>query len=131
MITHAELEEVGTRNLFDAVRQLRPRWLQVRRGRRSFNLETEVVVFEEESFVGNQDVLERMGTDGVWELRYLDGTTAQSTLLGIGDRHVEGAIIIYRTPRDRSEGIVRTMSHSTGSGHFRPSWTATTARRSS
>jgi len=128
VITHAELEEVGTRNLYDAVRRLRPRWLEVRRGMRSFNLETEVVVFEEESFVGNQDVLESMGTDGVWELRYLDGTTAQSTLMGIGDRHVEGAIIIYRTPYDRSDGVVGTRSHSTGSAHFRPFWAATPAR---
>ncbi len=97
VITRAELQEVGVSNLYQAIERLRPRWLTVR-SMRSFSMETEVVVYQDQMYLGNQDQLERMGIDGVWEIRYVDGPTAKASLPGIGDRHVQGAIIIYLAP---------------------------------
>jgi hypothetical protein len=98
VITRAELQEVGVRNAYEAIQRLRPRWLTVRGGNRSFQLDTEVVVFQDQMYLGSTDALERMGIDGIYEIRYIDGPTAQATLPGIGDRHVQGAIVIHMSP---------------------------------
>jgi hypothetical protein len=100
VITQAELENAGVRNLYEAVERLRPRWLTVRSGMRSFNTETEVVVYQDQVYLGNQDELRRLGIDGVFEIRYVDGATAKATLPGIGDRHVQGAIVIRMSPQN-------------------------------
>ena len=97
VITRAELQDVGVRNAFEAVERLRPRWLTVR-GMRSFNVETEIVVFQDRMFLGGLDLLRTIGIEGIYELRYLDGPTASATLPGLGGRHVEGAIVIYMSP---------------------------------
>jgi len=97
VLTRAELSEVGATDAYDAVRRLRPRWLLVR-SMRSFSIETEVVVFQGQLFLGNQDALRRIGIDGIYEMRYLDGATAQATLPGLADRHVQGAIVIHMSP---------------------------------
>ena len=93
-----QLMEMGIRNLHEAIERARPRWLVVRSGLRSFSTETEIVVFQDQSFLGTQEVLERMGIEGVYEIRYLDGATAQATLAGIQDRHVQGAIVVHMRP---------------------------------
>jgi hypothetical protein len=98
VITQAELREAAARNAYEAVERLRPQWLLVRSGQRSFSLETDVVVFQETVFLGTQDALRRIGIDGIYEIRYIDGPTAQATLPGINDRHVQGAIVIYMSP---------------------------------
>lgn len=98
VITRAEIEAVDVRNAYDVVQRLRPRWLIVRSGPRSFGMETEVVVFQDEMLLGNQEALERIGTEGIYTIRYLDGATAKATLPGIGGRHVQGAIIISLRP---------------------------------
>ena len=100
VITREELRQAGVRTAYEAVQRLRPRWLVVRSGMRSFALETEVVVFQDHFFLGNQDALERIGIDGIYEIRYLDGATAKATLPGIGDRHVQGAIVVHMSPPD-------------------------------
>jgi hypothetical protein len=97
MITRAELWESGVTNAYDGVLRLRPRWLQVR-SMRSFSRETEVVVFQDQLFLGNQDALRRLGVDGIYAIRYLDGATAKATLPGLGDKHVQGAIVIHMSP---------------------------------
>lgn len=98
VITREELEEVAdARNAYDAVQRLRPRWLLVR-SMRSFAMETEVVVFQDQMFLGNQDALERIGLDGIYSIEYVDGPTAQATLPGIKDRHVQGAIVVHMGP---------------------------------
>lgn len=99
VITHEELERSELRNAYEAVQRLRPRWLQVRSGMRSFALETEVVVFQDQLFLGNQEALQRIGLDGIYEIRYLDGATAKATLPGLGSRHVQGAIVIHMSPQ--------------------------------
>ncbi len=89
----------GARNLYDAIQQLRPRWLQVRGGDRSFGMATEVVVYQDQTYLGDVDTLRQLGTDMAYELRWIDGPTASATLTGIGSRHVAGAIILYTRAR--------------------------------
>jgi len=97
VITRAELQDAGVRNAFEAVERLRPRWLTVR-GMRSFNVETEIMVFQDRMLLGGLDMLRTIGIEGIYELRYLDGPTASASLPGLGGRHVEGAIVIYMNP---------------------------------
>jgi hypothetical protein len=97
VITREELRETEARNAYEAVQQLRPRWLTVR-SMRSFSMETEVVVYQDRMLLGNQDALERLGLDGIYEIQYVDGPTAQATLPGIKDRHIQGAIVVHMTP---------------------------------
>jgi hypothetical protein len=99
LITHDQIANVGgARNLYDVVERLRPRWLVVRSGMRSFSTETVVAVFQGQLFLGTQDALRNFGTEGVYEIQYLDGATAKATLPGIADRHVQGAIVVHMTP---------------------------------
>ncbi len=98
VITRAELDQVDVRNAYEAVQRLRPRWLVVRSGPRSFQMETEVVVFQDQMFLGNQEMLERIGTEGIYSIRYLDGPTAKASLPELGNRHVQGAIVISMRP---------------------------------
>lgn len=96
-ISREELQNAQVRNAYEAVLQLRPRWLQVRS--QSISLATEVVVFQDRIFLGNPpDALERIGVDGIYSIEYVDGPTAQATLPQIRDRHVEGAIVVHMSP---------------------------------
>ncbi len=103
VITRAELAEIDVRNAYEAVHRLRPRWLLVRGGPRSFSSETDVVVFQDETFLGTLDALERLGTEGIYTIRYLDGPTAQATLSGIRNRHIQGAIVVSLRPPERRD----------------------------
>jgi hypothetical protein len=98
IITREELQALQARTAYEAVQQLRPRWLQVSGGPRSFSIETEVVVFQDEMQMGNQDALKTMGTEGIYSIRYMDGVTAKASLPGLGDRHLQGAIIVSMRP---------------------------------
>ncbi|UCG85583.1 MAG: hypothetical protein JSW71_16875 [Gemmatimonadota bacterium] len=102
LINRAELDqltEMGVRNLHEAVSRVRPRWLQVRAGTRSFyGGQTAIPVFQDQTLLGGPELLERMGLEGVFELRYLDASTAQATLAGIQDSHISHAIVVYMRP---------------------------------
>jgi len=98
VISREELREAGVRNVYEAVQRLRPRWLVARGGMRSFSIEAEVVAFEGTLLLGTADALRRIGVDGVYQVRYLDGPTAQATLPGIKDRHVAAAIVVDMSP---------------------------------
>lgn len=98
VITRAELEDVGARTAYEAIQRLRPRWLVVR-SMRSFSIETVVVAFQDRLLLGTaDDALQRVGIDGIYEIEYVDGVTAQATLPGIRDIHVEGAIVLHMSP---------------------------------
>lgn len=98
VITRAELDEAGVRNLYEAVQRLRPRWLVARGGMRSFSIEAEVVAFEGTLLLGTAESLARIGVDGVYVVRYLSGPVAQATLPGLKDRHIAGAIVVEMAP---------------------------------
>ncbi|MGH7446417.1 MAG: hypothetical protein ACRELT_02580, partial [Longimicrobiales bacterium] len=83
----------------DVVQRLRPRWLIARAGDRSIGMSTGVVVYQDQALLGDVDTLRQLGPSAAYELRYLDGPTASSTLPGLGSgRHVAGAIIVLTRP---------------------------------
>lgn len=100
-ITRAELDEVEDRvgNLYDAIQRLRPRWLQVRGGDRSFSTPTEIVVYQDQTFLGDLSVLRSLDPGFPSSLSYLDASQATAQLPGLGSRSVSGAIVIHT--RDR------------------------------
>lgn len=104
VITREELQTLSARTLYEAIQQLRPRWLQVVGGPRSFSIETAVVVFQDNMQLGSQEVLRQMGVEGIYQISYMDGATAKASLPGLGDRHLQGAILIsMHPPKDSSK----------------------------
>lgn len=94
-LTRDEIMSVDVTNLYDVVNRLRPQWLEVaQRGDRSFGLQTNVVVFQNQTYLGTVDVLRQLSPESAYELDWLDGTTASNTLPGLGSQHVAGAIVI-------------------------------------
>jgi hypothetical protein len=99
VLTLEQIQSVQALNLFEVVQRLRPRWLRVRGGTRSFNLETEIVVYQNDMLLGGPDNLRQMETKIAYEIRWLDGAKAMATLSGLSTgRHVFGAIVVYTRP---------------------------------
>ncbi|MEJ2678302.1 MAG: hypothetical protein P8174_04395 [Gemmatimonadota bacterium] len=97
-LTREEIMSVSSTNLYDVVRRLRPQWLEVgQRGDRSFGLQTNIVVFQNQTYLGNVDVLRQFSPESAYQIDFLDGTTASNTLPGLGSQHVAGAIVIKTT----------------------------------
>lgn len=99
LLTSAEISSLNVPNLYEVVFRLRPTWLSVRGGPRSLELETGVVVYQGQTFLGGVEALRQAGPEMAYELRYMDGPTASASLPGLGSRHVVGAIIIVTSPR--------------------------------
>ena len=98
LITREQILEAGANNLYEIVSRLRPRWLQVN-SMRSFNMETEIVVFQNEMLLGGPDALKQMSAELAFEIRYLDGPRATASLPGLmSGRHIEGAIVVATRP---------------------------------
>ena len=99
-ITREEIMAVDARSLYDVVNRLRPRWLHAARraGERSFGLETDVVVYQDQMFLGDLDTLRNWSPSAAYGLTWLDASTASATLPGLGSRHVAGAIVIHTRP---------------------------------
>jgi hypothetical protein len=95
LITAAEIASANASNLYDVVDRLRPRWLQ-NRAARTFDMQAgEIVVYQDQTYLGPPDVLRQMNLDAAYAMRYLDAATAAGTLPGIGGRRIEAAIVIY------------------------------------
>lgn len=71
-------------NLYEAVNRLRPRWLH-----------GDVVVYQDQMFVGWENSLQEFGLDAAYYLSYLDRAQAVAQLPGLGSRHIDGAIILH------------------------------------
>jgi hypothetical protein len=94
LLTREQIMETGATNLHDVVNRLRPRWLMVR-GTRSFSMETEIVVYQNDMLLGGPDALKQMSPELAHEIQYMDGTKAIASLPGLmSGRHIEGAIIV-------------------------------------
>jgi hypothetical protein len=95
LITRSEIDEArqsGVRDLYELIERRRPRWLQAR-AERSINLQTSILVFQNNSRLGGIDALRGYPLGSITSIRYLDA--AQAGLLpGGGGAHVEGAIVI-------------------------------------
>lgn len=94
VISQEELAEIDVANLYQVVERLRPRWLITRS--RSFSGGTEILVVQNNSVIGDVEILRQMDPVGITELRYMDGDTAAATLVGGRSGFVEGAIVIER-----------------------------------
>ncbi len=94
-LTRQEIMSANVTNLYDVVSRLRPQWLEVaQRGDRSFGLQTNVVVFQNQTYLGGVDVLRQMSPELAYGIDWLDGSTASNTLPGLGSQHVAGAIVV-------------------------------------
>jgi hypothetical protein len=89
-----EIQEAPVSNLYDAVNQLRPRWLQVRSVTSLGGGAADIAVFQGTSYIGNSEALRSMGLDGVARLRYLDGPLAQAQLRAPQGVQMPGAIVV-------------------------------------
>lgn len=98
LLTREQIMGVEATNLFDAIRRLRPRWVQIR-STRSFEMETEIVVIQNDSYMGPVEILKELGPEVAYEVQYLEGSRAATALPGLmSGRHIEGAIIIRTRP---------------------------------
>ena len=92
LITAQEIESVEVSNAYGLIQRLRPLWLRSRGGR-STRLETEIVVYVNESVLGGIDDLREIPIEIVESVRALDSAEA-GRLPGVGSRHVERAIMV-------------------------------------
>jgi len=86
----------GVTNLYDVVQRLRPRWLIVRVENRTLGgASVGILVYQEQTLLGDVETLRQLQPEIAYELRFLDGTKASTTLPGLGGNlHIPGAIII-------------------------------------
>ena len=76
LITREEILGVqGVRNLYEVVQRLRPRWLTVRAGDRSFNMTTEIAVYQGQTYMGDMETLRQMGPTLPYAMRCRFSTT--------------------------------------------------------
>lgn len=98
LLTREEILGAEVTNLYDVVQRLRPRWLSVR-GTRSFNMETSIVVFQNDMHLGPAASLRELSPELAYEIAYMDGARAAASLPGItSGQHIEGAIIVRTSP---------------------------------
>lgn len=98
ILTREEILGAEATNLYDVVRRLRPRWLQVR-STRSFSMETEIAVVQNDMYLGPAEQLKEMAPELAYEIRYLEGARAATAIPGLmSGRHIEGAIIVSTKP---------------------------------
>lgn len=90
--------EANVSNLYELIQRLRPRWLTVR-GDRSFSSATEIVVYQDQMFLGGIGTLRNLDPSFPHSLTYLDAAQATAQLPGLGSRSVEGAIVINTRER--------------------------------
>jgi len=98
LLTRDQIMEVEATNLYDVIRRLRPRWLQVR-ATRSFNMETLIAVMQNDMYLGGAETLKEIAPELAYEVRYMDGTRAANVLPGLmSGQHIEAAIIVNTRP---------------------------------
>ena len=98
LLTREQIMATETTNLYDAIRRLRPRWLQVR-STRSFNMETLIAVLQNDMYLGGAETLKEISPELAYEVRYMDGARAANVVPGLmSGQHVEAAIIVNTRP---------------------------------
>lgn len=89
-----EIREAPVTNLYDAVNQLRPRWLQVRTVTSMSGGTADIAVFQGNSYIGGSEALRQIGVEGVARLVYMDGPLANARLRVPDGRPMPGAIVV-------------------------------------
>lgn len=98
LLTREQIMEVEATNLYDVIRRIRPRWLQVRASR-SFNMQVEVAVVQNDVYMGAAEVLKEMSPELAYQIQFMDGAKAATAVPGMmSGKHIEGAIIISTRP---------------------------------
>lgn len=99
ILTREEILGAEATNLYDVIHRLRPRWLQVR-STRSFNMETQIVVIQNDMYLGPAAHLREMSPELAFEIEYVDGVRAANIMPGLmSGQHVEAAIVVKTRPR--------------------------------
>jgi hypothetical protein len=98
-ITQEEIAATGVSTLYEVVQRLRPRWLEVR-AQRTFDMETQVLVFMNRTLVGGVEELRRIGVEAAHTLEYFTGAQAAGEFTLPRDRLVEGVIVIRTSDGD-------------------------------
>lgn len=97
-LTREQIMGAEATNLYDVIRRLRPRWLQVR-STRSFQMETLIAVLQNDMYLGGAETLREMSPELAYEIEYMDGVRASNVLPGLmSGQHVEAAIIVRTRP---------------------------------
>lgn len=95
IISAEELKQGGSTNLYDAVRKLRPEWLERRRSL-SLRQDIELAVYHDNMRVGGPDALRSIEIGAVANVRFLSASEAQGRF-GVG--HPNGAIVVTTRAR--------------------------------
>lgn len=106
LLTREEILSVqGVSSLYDVVQRLRPRWLIMRAPVRGFGMTTEIVVYENQIYLGNVETLRQLQPGMAFELRWLDGIRAADILPGLGSSQLPaGAIVVTTYDTGGAEG---------------------------
>ncbi len=96
VISAEEVEAAEVRTAYELVERLRPLWLRSR-GDRSTHLTTEIVVYQDNTMLGDIEMMKSIPIDLVDSVRSLDSAEA-GRLAGLGSRHVERVIMIITKP---------------------------------
>ena len=97
LISPEEIEAAaGVRTAYELIERVRPLWLRSR-GDRSTHLTTEIVVYQDNTMLGDIETLRAVTIDLVGSVRSLDSAEA-GRFAGLGSRHVERVIMIVTKP---------------------------------
>ena len=94
VITQEEIAASGASNLYDVVQRLRPQWLRAGATTSWAGGGGAVVVYQNNTQLGDVDALRSLTPGFAASIRFMDGTTASNTLPGLAGRTVHGAIVI-------------------------------------
>lgn len=105
LLTREEILSVqGVSSLYDVVQRLRPRWLIMRAPVRGFGMTTEIVVYENQLYLGNVDALRQLQPGMAFEMRWLDGIRAADLLPGLGSSRLPAGAIVISTAKGPGGG---------------------------
>jgi hypothetical protein len=93
LLTREQLEGMDHLTAYDAIRRLKPRWLQAERGQDSFASQDMrgTRVYVDGVLFGDTEALRRLDVRDIGEIRFLDKRRATTRF---GTDHAEGAILI-------------------------------------
>jgi hypothetical protein len=94
-ITSVEVTATPVANVYDLINRLRPQWLRTQTGSIRSNTRSQVVVvYLDDTRIGDVQSLRTISTSGVASLRYYDAASAATVLRNPGSDPIAGAIVI-------------------------------------
>lgn len=96
-ITSVEVAATPVANVYDLISRLRPQWLRTQTGSIRNAPNQVVVVYLDDTRIGDVQTLRTISTSGVATLRYYDAARAATVLRNPGSDPIAGAIVITTT----------------------------------